>query len=67
MSNYVRAIHIIEGQKIYMPDKENAMKLDKKLKELGVEIRPGRNVEVDIWCIYIISVPEELDRMNCEI
>ena len=52
MEDYVRAIPIVEGQKIYMPNKENIMELDKKQKALGIETRPDKNVEADIWSIY---------------
>lgn len=67
MQDYVRAIRIIEGLKVYMPDRESTMELDKKLKKLGIKTRPGRNVEADIWSIYIISIPEELDRTSREL
>lgn len=67
MKDCVKVISIIEGQKIYMPDKESTMKFDKKLKELDVQTRPGKNVEANIWSIYIISVPENLDGVSCEL
>ena len=60
-NNYVRAIHIAPGLKVYMPDKESCLDLENKLNRLGIKTRSGRNCEADIWSIYIISVPDELD------
>ena len=59
-SNYVRAVRIAEGLKIFMPNKKSCLELEKKLNEIGVQTRSGRNCEIDLWSIYIISVPENL-------
>lgn len=58
--NYVRAIHIAEGLKIYMPNKEGCYELEKKLNDLGIKTRVGCACGTDIWSIYIISVPDIL-------
>ena len=59
-NNYVRAVSIAEGLKIFMPDKKSCLELEKKLNEVGIKTRSGRNCEIDLWSIYIISVPDEL-------
>lgn len=59
-SNYVRAIRITEGLKLFMPNKETCLKTEKKLNEVGIKTRAGRNCEIDLWSIYIISVPDNL-------
>ncbi len=59
-NNYVRAVRIAEGLKIFMPDKKSCLELEKKLNEVGIKTRSGRNCEIDLWSIYIISVPDEL-------
>lgn len=59
-SNYVRAVCITEGLKIFMPNKKSCLELEKKLNDIGVQTRAGRNCEIDLWSIYTISVPENL-------
>lgn len=59
-SNYARAVYVIEGLKIFMPNKKSCLELEKKLNDIGVQTRAGRNCEIDLWSIYIISVPENL-------
>lgn len=57
-NNYVPVIHITEGRKIFMPNQERCLEIEKKLNELGIQTRVGYNIEADWWSIYIISVPE---------
>ena len=64
-NNYVRAVRITEGLKVFMPNKESCLELEKKLNEVGIKTRSGRNCEIDLWSIYIISVPEKL--INTEV
>jgi hypothetical protein len=59
-SNYVRTVRITEGLKIFMPNKKSCLELEKKLNDIGVQTRAGRNCEIDLWSIYIISIPENL-------
>ena len=59
-NNYVRAIPITEGLKVYMPNRESCYDLDKKLNDIGIETRVGCNCEIDLWSIYIISVPDNI-------
>lgn len=65
--NYVRAIPIVEGLKVFMPNEETCYELEKELNAIGIRTRVGRNCEADIWSIYIISVPDELDGVMKEI
>lgn len=58
--NTVKAVQIVEGLKVFMPDKESCLELEKKLNRLGIKTRSGRNCEADIWSIYIISVPDNI-------
>lgn len=55
-----RAVQIVEGLKVFMPDKESCLDLEAKLNRLGIKTRSGRNCEADIWSIYIISVPDNI-------
>ena len=64
-NNYVRAVRITEGLKVFMPNKESCLELEKKFNEVGIKTRSGRNCEIDLWSIYIISVPEKL--INTEV
>ena len=57
-NNYVPVIRVTEGRKIFMPNKERCLYIEKKLNDLGVKTRVGYNIEADWWNIYIISVPE---------
>lgn len=59
-NNYVRAIPITEGLKLFMSDKESCLEMEKKLNELGIKTRAGRNCEIDSWSIYVISVPDNV-------
>ena len=56
----VRVVRITEGLKLWMANKQSCLELEKKLNEMGVKTRAGRNWEIDLWSIYIISVPENL-------
>ena len=56
----VRVIRITEGLKLWMANKKSCLELEKKLNEIGVKTRSGRNCEIDLWSIYVISVPEKL-------
>lgn len=58
--NTVKAVQIVEGLKVFMPDKESCLELEKELNRLGIKTRSGRNCEADIWSIYIISVPDNI-------
>ena len=55
-----RAVQIVEGLKVFMPDKESCLELEKEHNRLGIKTRTGRNCEADIWSIYIISVPDNI-------
>lgn len=57
-SHCVPVIRITEGRKLFMPNQERCLDIEKKLNELGVQTRVGHNIEADLWSIYIISVPE---------
>lgn len=59
-NNYVRVIRVTEGLKIFMPNQEHCLEIEKKLNEIGVQTRVGYNIEADWWSIYIISVPDNL-------
>lgn len=59
-SGYVRVVPIVEGLKVFMPSKESCIELEGKLNQLGIKTRSGRNCEIDLWSIYIISVPDRL-------
>lgn len=59
-NNYVPVIRVTEGRKIFMPNQERCLEIEKKLNELGVQTRVGHNIEADWWSIYIISVPDNL-------
>lgn len=63
-NNYVRAIHIVEGLKVFMPNEKSCYKLETQLNDIGVQTRVGRNCEIDLWSVYIISIPDELDGKN---
>ena len=60
----VRAVRIAEGLKIFMPNKESCLNMEKMLNELGVKTRTGRNYEIDLWSVYIIYVPENIGTEN---
>ena len=60
-------IRITEGLKIFMPNKESSYELEMKLNALGVKTRVGSNCEIDLWSIYIISVPDNLVNTYKEI
>lgn len=59
-NNHIRAVRIVEGLKVYMPNKESCLELEKKLNNIGIKTRAGRNCEIDLWSIYIISIPDKL-------
>lgn len=63
-NNYVRATRIVEGLKIFMPNEKSCLELEKKLNDVGIKTRSGRNWEIDLWSIYIISVPDKLVGTN---
>ena len=66
-TNYVRAVCIAEGLKIFMPNKKSCLELEEKLNEIGVKTRAGRNCEIDLWSIYVISVPDNWVNDEVEI
>lgn len=62
---HVRVVRITEGMKIFMPSRESCLTLEQKLNQVGIQTRAGRNCEIDLWSIYIISTPETL--INSEV
>lgn len=59
--NLITTYHIIEGRKTYMPNEKLCIKHNKELNNLGVKTRVCYNDEADMWSIYIVSIPEELE------
>lgn len=66
-NNYVRAIQIVEGQKVWMPNKESCYELEKKLNAVGIETRVGNTCGTNMWSIYIISIPDILINTEVEL
>ena len=66
-SNYVKFIPISEGYKIWPPNKETCLQMEKKLNSVGVQTRVGCACGTDIWSIYIISVPDNLINTEVEL
>jgi hypothetical protein len=61
-NNHIRVVPVTEGMKIFMPNKESCLTLERKLNHTGIRTRAGRNREIDLWGIYIISIPEPLKK-----
>lgn len=66
-NNYVRAVPIREGVKLFMQNKEACLTMEKKLNEFGIKTRARQNCEIDLWSIYIISVPDNLTDITKEV
>ena len=58
--NYVRAVEICKGSKIYSTDENDLYKLDKELNELGFKTRMGRNCDTGTLSIAVLEEPEEV-------
>ena len=58
--NYVRAVEICKGSKIYSTDENELYKLDKELNELGFKTRMGRNYDTGTLSIAVLEEPEEV-------
>ena len=56
--NYVRAVEICKGSKIYSTDENDLYKLDKELNELGFKTRIGRNCDTGTLSIAVLEEPE---------
>lgn len=59
-NNCTRAMHIIEGQKIWMPNKEGCYGLEKRLNSIGIKTKVENICGTNLWSIYIISIPDIL-------
>lgn len=57
--NYVRAVEICKGSKIYSTDENDLYELDKELNELGFKTRMGRNCDTGTLSIAVLEEPEE--------
>ena len=56
--NYVRAVEICKGSKIYSTDENDLYELDKELNELGFKTRIGRNCDTGTLSIAVLEEPE---------
>ena len=56
--NYVRAVEICKGSKIYSTDENDLYELDKELNELGFKTRMGRNCDAGTLSIAVLEEPE---------
>lgn len=56
--NYVRAVEICKGSKIYSTDENGLYKLDKELNKLGFKTRMGRNCDTGTLSIAVLEEPE---------
>ena len=56
--NYVKAVEICKGSKIYSTDENDLYKLDKELNELGFKTRMGRNCDTGTLSIAVLEEPE---------
>lgn len=57
--NYVRAVEICKGSKIYSTDENDLYELDKELNELGFKTRIGRNCDTGTLSIAVLEEPEK--------
>lgn len=55
--NYVRAVEICKGSKIYSTDENDLYELDKELNELGFKTRMGRNCDTGTLSIAVLEEP----------
>ncbi len=60
--NYVRAVEICKGSKIYSTDENDLYELDKELNELGFKTRMGRNCDTGTLSIAVLEEPEEVEN-----
>lgn len=68
MNNFiVPVIHVIEGLKIYRKSQESCIKLQKELEKYNIKTRIGCACDSNIWSLYVISVPNELDNKIIEL
>lgn len=58
--NYVRAVEICKGSKIYSTDENDLYELDEELNELGFKTRMGRNCDTGTLSIAVLEEPEEV-------
>ena len=56
--NYVRAVEICKGSKIYSTDENDLYELDKELNKLGFKTRMGRNCDIGTLSIAVLKEPE---------
>jgi len=56
--NYVRAVEICKGSKIYNTDENDLYELDKELNELGFKTRMGRNCDTGTLSIAVLEESE---------
>lgn len=56
--NYVRAVEICKGSKIYSTDENDLYELDKELNELGFKTKMGRNCDTGTLSIAVLEEPE---------
>lgn len=56
--NYVRAVEICRGSKIYSTDENDLYELDKELNKLGFKTRMGRNCDTGTLSIAVLEEPE---------
>ena len=58
--NYVRAVEICKGSKIYSTDENDLYELDKELNELGFKTRMGRNCDTGTLSIAVLEEHKEV-------
>lgn len=56
--NYVRAVEICKGSKIYSTDENDLYELDKELNKLGFKTRMGKNCDTGTLSIAVLEEPE---------
>lgn len=56
--NYVRAVEICKGSKIYSTDENDLYELDKELNKLGFKTRIGKNCDTGTLSIAVLEEPE---------
>ncbi len=57
--NYVRAVEVCKGSKIYSTDENDLYELDKELNEFGFKTRMGRNCDTGTLSIAVLEEPEK--------
>lgn len=67
-NNYITpVIHVVEGQKIWMPNEKRCYEMEEKLNKLGIETRTNCTCGTNLWSVYIVSIPDKLNGMYCEL